>query len=211
MASYGTPAFHVRGKLLAWLREDGETLAIKTEPAEREFRILANPDAFFVTDHSVGYPMMLVWLALVQVDDLRVLLEQAWRMVAPKRLVQDHFSAVEIISRDRAGTYAERASAGAPDAVQVADRWHLLKNLGDALVQIFDQHRSAIEQQLTTTTTTSGEPDTATNASPAPVPLFVLRHPLLVHPGQLERLPGISDCVVARALILGFWMLNSGF
>lgn len=88
--SYGTPAFHVRGKLLARLREDGQTLAIKAEVAEREFRILANPDAFFVTDHYVGYPMMLVRLSLVRVDDLRVLLEQAWRMVAPKRLVRSH-------------------------------------------------------------------------------------------------------------------------
>ena len=93
--SYGTPAFHVRGKLLARLCEDGETLAIKIEPAEREFRILANPDAFFVTDHYVGYPMMLVRLSVVQADDLRLLLEQAWRMVAPKRLVQAHFPATE--------------------------------------------------------------------------------------------------------------------
>ena len=83
----------MRGRLLARLREDGETLAIKTEPAEREFRILTNPDAFFVTDHYVGYPMMLVQLAVVQIDDMRVLLEQAWRMVAPKRLVRAHFSA----------------------------------------------------------------------------------------------------------------------
>ena len=93
--SYGTPAFHVRGKLLAHLREDGEMLAIKIEPAEREFRILVNPDAFLVTDHYVGYPMMLVRLAVVQVDDLRVLPEQAWRMVAPKRLVRAYFPVKE--------------------------------------------------------------------------------------------------------------------
>lgn len=90
--SYGDPAFHVRGKLLARLREDSETQAIKTELDEREFRILANPDTFFVTDHYVGYPMMLVRLSAVQADDLRLLLEQAWRMVAPKRLVRAHLS-----------------------------------------------------------------------------------------------------------------------
>jgi len=86
--SYGTPAFHVRGTLLARLREDGTTLVIKAEPAEREARIFANPAVFFVTDHYVGYPLLLVRLDAVAVADLRVLLAQAWRLVAPKRLLR---------------------------------------------------------------------------------------------------------------------------
>ena len=40
---------------------------------------------------------------------------------------------VKIISRDRAGTYAEAAKRGAPRAKQVADRYHILVNLRDAL------------------------------------------------------------------------------
>ncbi len=43
---------------------------------------------------------------------------------------------VAIISRDRASAYAEGARAGAPQAVQVADRFHLLKNVGDALERV---------------------------------------------------------------------------
>jgi len=51
---------------------------------------------------------------------------------------------IEIIARDRARFYAEAATRGAPQARQVADRWHLLRNLGDALQTIADKHRRDI-------------------------------------------------------------------
>lgn len=40
---------------------------------------------------------------------------------------------VEVVSRDRGKTYAEAATQGAPLALQVCDRWHLCKNVGDAV------------------------------------------------------------------------------
>jgi transposase len=52
---------------------------------------------------------------------------------------------VEIISRDRAGAYAEGATQGAPTAVQVADRWHLLHNLGDALVRVLEKYQRPLD------------------------------------------------------------------
>lgn len=51
---------------------------------------------------------------------------------------------IEVIARDRGDTYIEAASTGAPDAQQVADRWHLLKNLAEVVEEFLLQHRPAL-------------------------------------------------------------------
>jgi transposase len=51
---------------------------------------------------------------------------------------------VEIIRRDRGDDYIRGATAGAPQAVPVADRWHLLRNLYDALKAAVDRHHADV-------------------------------------------------------------------
>lgn len=87
--SYGTAAFRVKGKFMARLREDGETLAVKCGFEERDLRMQADPEVFFTTDHYHGYPTVLVRLPAADAADLRDVLEEAWRRQAPKRLVTD--------------------------------------------------------------------------------------------------------------------------
>ena len=55
---------------------------------------------------------------------------------------------VEIVTRDRSTVYASAVSEGAPEAEQVADRFHLLQNLTDATAQVMKQHTSDIKTAL---------------------------------------------------------------
>lgn len=51
---------------------------------------------------------------------------------------------VAAVARDRSGVYADGIRQGAPEATQVADRWHLLKNLGDVLERVLAHHSGAL-------------------------------------------------------------------
>ena len=52
----------------------------------------------------------------------------------------------EIVSRDRATAYAEATRRAAPQATQVADRWHLMRNLSEALRNALEPHRRIMAQ-----------------------------------------------------------------
>jgi transposase len=56
---------------------------------------------------------------------------------------------VELITRDRWSAYAQAAAEAAPQARQVADRWHLLKNLREAIERLFEREHAAVVTALT--------------------------------------------------------------
>jgi transposase len=53
------------------------------------------------------------------------------------------------VSRDRGGEYASAAAQGAPQAIQSADRFHLLKNLEEALEGLLAHHLATANQKST--------------------------------------------------------------
>jgi len=55
-------------------------------------------------------------------------------------------SGIEIVTRDRASYYADGINNGAPQAVQIADRWHLGKNLREALEGVLNGHRGQLKK-----------------------------------------------------------------
>lgn len=80
---------------------------------------------------------------------------------------------VEIITRDRAKAYKEGATLGCPQAIQVADRFHLLQNLGEMLEVVLNQHRillKKVEDSTNNRPIVKGEEIIAKPVPPPPSP-----------------------------------------
>lgn len=77
---------------------------------------------------------------------------------------------IEVVCRDRAPFFAEGATAGAPQAVQVADRWHLWHNLGEAAERCVADHRACLRGTAPEPPCPVEEPDAPTDSSGSPWP-----------------------------------------
>jgi transposase len=76
-----------------------------------------------IVDHDKHRPIALL-------PDREVETIKAWLVKHPN---------IKIITRDRYQGYADACTQGAPQAIQVADRWHLLRNLSSALQKVIDR------------------------------------------------------------------------
>jgi len=83
--SYGTAGLKVRGNLMARLKEDGETLVLATTFEEREGLMAEEGETYFITDHYLNYPWVLVRLKRVKPEAMRELVARAWRLAGEKK------------------------------------------------------------------------------------------------------------------------------
>jgi hypothetical protein len=85
--SYGTPGFRVKDKLFARVHDLPDTLVVWVADMDEKEALLASSDHFFETPHYDGYPMLLVRLADIGLDELREVITDSWRVRAPRKVL----------------------------------------------------------------------------------------------------------------------------
>ncbi len=111
------------------------SLHLVSIPAAGKVRVVGIDD--WCWRRGQKYGTILVDLERHQVIDLL----PDRRSETVKKWLEQH-PEIEIISRDRASSYADAARQGAPQAQQVADRFHLVKNLREKLKELLDRKRA---------------------------------------------------------------------
>ena len=84
--TYGARSLKVDGKKFACpaihRSAEPDTLGVRIDFAQRDELMAADPEAYYLTDHYVNYPVVLVRLSRIHPDALRDLLAMAWRYVS---------------------------------------------------------------------------------------------------------------------------------
>jgi transposase len=141
----------------------------------------------FALRRGRNYGTILVDLQRHQIIDLlpdrKAETAKAWIQAHPE---------IDLISRDRAGDYATAAHQGAPQAIQTADRFHIVKNLAETVEKALRQRRA----ELLKGTPTKDLSDTQAPEEPEAPFLTTDGHPYSIH--QTERYERYQQVIALR-------------
>jgi transposase len=139
----GRPASSLARRLMMPVSRDTLLRAVRRRPVRpmRPPRVVGIDDWAWRRGHRYG--TIVCDLERREIIDLlpdrEVATVRAWLAAHP---------GIEIVARDRAGGYAQAAAQGAPQAIQVADRWHLLENASAAFVEAVRRHIRPIREAV---------------------------------------------------------------
>ena len=179
-----------------------ERLAIQTSPTTILRRIMVLPTAAVERVSELGiedfsfrrgrnFGTILVDMQSHQTIDLlpdrKKETAAAWMSAHPE---------IDLVSRDRGGDYASAAASGAPQAIQCADRFHVLKNLGEALEGLLARHLAVYR----THQTEESRARPLETAQPGPPPKVSPKATELSQAKREERLAQYQHVVTLRKL-----------
>jgi hypothetical protein len=86
----GRPSWRTKPRMFAWIRDEPEALVVWVESVEEKVLLLeTDPAVYSTTPHYDGYPIVLVDLAAVDLDEVTELITESWRQRAPKTAVKE--------------------------------------------------------------------------------------------------------------------------
>ena len=89
---FNSPGFRVKDKGFLRIRSEAEggLVVFVADLGEKEMLLQSEPEKFFTTPPYDGYPTVLVNLAAIEVVELRELIIESWRLIAPKRVLKEY-------------------------------------------------------------------------------------------------------------------------
>lgn len=92
----GRPSWRTQPRMFTWIRDDPDALVVWVELLEDKEALIASDSAkFFTTPHYDGHPITLVRLEAVDVDEVKELITDSWRLRAPRSLTKGRTGAPE--------------------------------------------------------------------------------------------------------------------
>ncbi|HKU44353.1 MAG TPA: MmcQ/YjbR family DNA-binding protein [Polyangiales bacterium] len=85
----GQPSFRTKPRMFCWIRAEPRALVVWVESLDAKQALLATqPEVFFTTPHYDGYAMLLVNMSAVSQKQARDVIEESWKLRAPRTLVK---------------------------------------------------------------------------------------------------------------------------